>query len=114
MTTKLYASGGAEVIVREPDADGFQRSVVSLGSSVRALDGTLRQHYLSAKYIWSLKWSGLSSAEYATLLAEVERTVLMTFKPPDTTTTYQVLRTGNVETASDGFSYSIIAVLEQA
>jgi len=55
----------------------------------------------------------LSQAEHTTLLTELERTVVMTFKPPDTSTTYQVLRIGDVQKSSDGFSWGLTATLEQ-
>lgn len=113
MTTQLYAAGGGVVTVRNPDADGFQQTVATTGGNWRALDGTLRQHYVPTKYRWTLTWTGLTSAEYATLLAEVERVVPMTFKPPDTASTYTVLRIGDVDAGSDGFSYRISCVLEQ-
>lgn len=113
MTTQLYTSGGAAVTVRDPDMDGFSQIVATTGGNWRALDGTLRQHYAAVKYRWTLKWTGLTSAEYATLLAEVERVVSMTFKPPDTATTYTVLRIGDVDAGSDGFSYRIACVLEE-
>jgi hypothetical protein len=113
VTTQLYAAGGGAVTVRNPDTNGFKRVVATTGGSWRALDGTLRQHYTAVKYRWTLKWTGLTSAEYATLLAEIERVVPMTFKPPDTATTYTVLRIGDVEGDSDGFSYHISGVLEQ-
>lgn len=114
MTTQLYAAGGGAVTVREPDADGFRQVVATTGGNWRALDGTLRQHYVVVKYRWMLKWTGLTSAEYATLLAEIERVVPLTFKPPDTATTYTVLRIGDVDKSSDGYSYGISGVLEQA
>ena len=113
MTTKLYASGGTAVTVRDPDMDGFQRTVATAGTFWRALDGTLRQHYVTVKSRWTLKWTGLSASEYNALLAEVQRVVPMTFQPPDTTSTYTVLRTGDVEAGSDGFSYRISCTLEQ-
>lgn len=114
MTTQLYAAGGGAVTVRNPDADGFSKVVATSGGNWRALDGTLRQHYTAVKYRWTLKWTGLTSAEYAALLAEIERVVPMTFKPPDTASTYTVLRIGDVQAQSDGFSYGITATLEQA
>lgn len=113
MTTQLYASGGGAVTVRDPDSDGFKQVVATTGGNWRALDGTLRQHYAAVKYRWTLKWTGLTSAEHATLLAEIERVVPLTFKPPDTATTYTVLRIGEVEKGSDGFSYSLSGVVEE-
>lgn len=113
MTTQLYAVGGGAVTVRNPDADGFKQAVATSGGNWRALDGTLRQHYTAVKYCWTLKWTGLTSTEYAALLAELERVVPLTFKPPDTATTYTVLRIGDVQASSDGFSYGISGVLEQ-
>ncbi len=113
MTTQLYATGSSAVTVRNPDTDGFQQRVATAGANWRALDGTLRQHYVATKYVWTLKWTGLSQAEHTTLLTELERTVVMTFKPPDTSTTYQVLRIGDVQKSSDGFSWGLTATLEQ-
>ena len=113
MTTQLYAAGGGQVTVRNPDTDGFKQVVATTGGNWRTLDGTLRQHYTAVKYRWTLKWTGLTSAEYAALLAEIERVVPLTFKPPDTATIYTVLRIGEVEKSSDGFSYSLSGVLEE-
>ena len=113
MTTQLYQAGGSAVTVRNPDADGFQQVVATSGANWRTLDGTLRQHYLAVKYRWALKWSGLTQSECTALLAELERAVAMTFKPPDTETAYTVLRVGDVDKSSDGFSYALAAVLEQ-
>ena len=113
MTTQLYAAGGTAVTVRNPDANGFEQVVATSGANMRALDGTLRQHYVAVKYRWALKWTGLTSTEYSALFAELERVVPMTFKPPDTATTYTVLRIGDVEKSSDGFSYALSGVLEE-
>jgi hypothetical protein len=113
MTTQLYAAGGGTVTVRNPNANGFEQVVATTGANWRALDGTLRQHYVAVKYRWNLKWTGLTSTEYSALLAELERVVPMTFKPPDTATTYTVLRVGDVQKSSDGYSYNVSAVLEQ-
>lgn len=113
MTTQLYVVSAGAVTVRNPDADGFRQVVATAGGNWRALDGTLRQHYTAVKRRWTLKWTGLTSAESATLLAEIERVVPLTFKPPDTATTYTVLRIGDVEASSDGFSYGIAGVLEE-
>lgn len=113
MTTQLYVAGGEAVTVRNPDASGFQQVIATSGANWRALDGTLRQHYTAVKCRWTLRWTGLTSAEYNALTAELGRAVAMTFKPPDTETTYTVLRVGDVDKSGDGFSYAVAAALEQ-
>lgn len=114
MTTKLYQYGQAAVTVRDPDADGFQYASDVAGASERMINGTMRMHTRITKRRWQCRWSGLTSAEYATLKTELERRILMTFQPPDTATTYSVVVTGDVQGASDGYSYSLTATIEEA
>ena len=113
MTTQLYAAGGTAVTVRNPDADGYQPSPIILGGMVRCLDGTARQHVLAVKRAWALKWSGLSAAEYATLLTQLSLGVVLSFVAPDGGTVYSVLVVGEVQAPSDGYSYQISARLEE-
>jgi hypothetical protein len=113
VTTKIYASGGAAVTVRDPDADGFQVIPATMGSIVRCLDGTARQHALAVKRAWDLKWSGLTTSEYTALLAQLSLGALLDFVAPDGATVYNVLVVGDVQAPSDGHTYQISARLEQ-
>ena len=113
MTTKVYASGGAPVTVRDPDQDGFKWVPITFGAIERCLDGTARQHVLPTKRRWSLKWSGLTSAEYVTLMTQLSLGTSLDFIAPDGATVYDVLVSGEVQAGGPGYSYTVTAELEE-
>ena len=114
MTTQLYRVGQAAVTIRDPDAP-VGKSRLRIQAQNRALDGTLHQHIAALKWRWNLEWRLLTSAQYTTLITELERTQTMTFKPPDTASTYTVVMASDVTVEDDEFGRRTVrAVLEEA
>lgn len=113
MTTKLYASGSTEVPIRDPDADGFRVVLQQMGTVLRALDGSARQHLLATKRAWQLRWTGLTAAQYSSILAQAQAGPVLSFVAPDGATVYTVLVTGAVQASGDGYSYAVEFTLEE-
>lgn len=114
MTTQLYRVGQAAVTIRDPDVP-IEKAHVRLQAQNRALDGTLHQHIATLKWRWNLAWGLLTSAEYTTLITELERTQTMTFKPPDTASTYTVVMASDIIVGDDEFgSRTVRVTLEEA
>jgi hypothetical protein len=112
MTTRFYVSG-VPVDVRDPDGWELEQSTTLTGAAWRTLDGSLRAQGLPIKRRWALAWTGLRAAELATLRAELERSGVLQFQPPDGATTYSVLLIGDIVVNSDGYSASVSCTLEQ-
>lgn len=111
MTTQLYASGGTPVTVRDCD-DGYQVTTNELGVIERAIDGTAIRHVVTNKQVWDVVWSHLSSAEEATLWAEIIRTVPLTLVLPDAVTSFTVYSTNPARTVTQ-FGVTIRGHFEQ-
>jgi len=112
MTTKLYASGGSEVVIPTPD-EGFERPTMRVGGQARMLDGSLRQHIAARKRRWSLTWKHLDDTDLSTLKTQLELGTALTFKPPDETSTYTVLVTGEIGITATQFGWTVQATLEE-
>jgi len=113
MTTKLYRVGQAEVTIRDPEVP-VEKSRVRIQAQQRTIDGSLKQHIVAIKWRWRLTWDLLTTAEYGTLVAELIRQEAMTFKPPDTASTYTVVMTSDVEIANNEFdTFDVSVTLEE-
>lgn len=112
MTTKLYRTGQAEVTIVDPEGPSYTKTRVRVASEARSLAGSLIQQRVVNKWRWTLEWLGLTTGEYTTLIAELDRTVPMTFAPPDGGS-YSVAILGDPEVVSTSFWYDVHAVLEE-
>jgi len=112
MTTKLYRTGEAEVTVADPEGSTYKRIRVRVATQERTLDGSLVQQRITNKWRWEIEWLGLTSAQYATLYAELNRTVAMTFEPPEGGS-FNVVIVGDVEVTDTSFWYDVRATLEE-
>ena len=113
MTTKLYQVGEAAVTVADPEGPLAKTRRRIVGQE-RALDGTLNTLYVAHKWSWSLTWLGLTSAQYATLWAELDRQEDMSFQPPDGETVYTIAVVGEPQVDVNGYGqYSVRAVFEE-
>ena len=112
MTTKLYRTGESAVTIADPEGPSYKKIRVRIASQERSLDGTMTQQRVANKWRWELEWLGLSESEYATLFAELNRTVAMTFEPPDGGS-HSVVIVGDPEIVATGFWYDVRAVLEE-
>ena len=111
MTTKLYRTGESEVTVRDPDVP-IDKTRLRIGAQRRTLDGSLKQHIVTSKWRWTLNWTLLTSAQYATLIAELDREQDMTFAPPDGGS-HTVRVIGDPAVTNNPYSsYDVSAVLE--
>lgn len=114
MTTQLYRTGQAAVTVADPVmVPQYDRGFKRIGAEREALDGTLWQHLAHVgKRTWSPAWRLLTSDEKDALWAELTRGVPMTWKPPETATTFNVaVLCGDVSVAWDGFGWNIDGVV---
>jgi len=82
MTTRLYRAGQAAVTVRDPDVP-LPKVRIRLAAQRRTLDGSLKQHIATSKWRWTATWTLLTSAQYTTLIAELDREQDMTWVPPE-------------------------------
>ena len=112
MTTKLYRAGEAEVTVADPEGSTYKRTRIRVATQSRALDGSLIQQRVVNKWRWEVEWLGLTSAQFTTLYTELNRTVAMTFVPPETGT-FSVAIVGDVEVVDTSFWYDVRATLEE-
>lgn len=113
MTTQLYRVGQAAVTVRDPDIP-ISKERARIQAQKRTLDGSMKQHIANVKWVWNLTWKMLTTAEYTTLIAELIREESMTFKPPDTATTYTIVMAGNVGVSNNAFGcHDVTAKLEE-
>jgi len=111
MTTKLYASGGAEVVVRDCD-DGYQVTTTEYGTIERAIDGSAIRHVIANKLVWDVVWSHLSSSQATTLWTEIIRTVPLILVLPDAATSFTVYSIDPMRTATQ-FGVTIRGHFEQ-
>lgn len=85
MTTTL---GG--VTLRDPDTP-VEIYAVFVGQQTEAHDGTLIADYTAQKLGWRLNWSVLTEAQRNTIRTQADKLTTQTFKPPYTTTNYNVV-----------------------
>lgn len=113
MTTKLYQVGQAAVTVADPQGP-LTKTRRRLVGQERALDGTLNTLHVANKWAWELVWMGLTSAQFTTLWAELDRLEDMSFQPPDEGTLYTVAVVGEPQVEVNGWGqYTVRAVFEQ-
>lgn len=114
MTTYLYPSGSSQTTVRDPDVEPEENTTVQvIGSSQRAVDGTLRQHRIAKKRRWVLTWTLLTEAELSAIEAMLDNDSTLEFKPPTLGTTYTVLLVDQYERFHNGIGWGIRATLEE-
>lgn len=112
MTTQLYRTGQAAVTVRDPDVP-ITKQRLHLSAQRRTLDGSLKQHVSTSKWRWELDWTLLTSAEYATLITELDREQDLTWAPPDGGS-YTVRVIGSPGVVNNEFgSIDVRAILEE-
>lgn len=112
MTTKLYASGGGAVTVRDPDVQ--QKVRILVGTRERSLTGAMLSDIVAAKYAWNVTWLHLSAAEWATLGAEIARTVAMAWYPVDESATLYVVTIAEWQVDHTEFGWTCTATLEES
>lgn len=114
MATYLYAYGESQVAVRDPDVgQGYEIPRERVGSDERMLDGTHRQQVVAVKRMWRPRWTLLTAAEYATLIAELVRLVDMAWRGPEMASAVKVhVVAGELEVWVDQFgAYNVQATL---
>ena len=77
--------------------EGYTKQSVDVGARHDTVDGKVHLDYVKTRYRFSLKWGGRSLAEKDAAHAEYLDALAgaVTFSPPDTASTYNVLAVQN-------------------
>ncbi len=110
MTTKIGQLGGVTVV--DPEQKNYTPSALDIAATARTLNGTLITHWAAAKTAWTVPWRGLTSAEHATLWAELVRTQDLVWVPPEGGS-FNVRVMSKSWHKETGSLYAVNAVLEQ-
>jgi len=82
VTTKIGLSG-SEATVANPEVQSYQPREDFIGSSARALDGTLRTQIVALKRKWSVTWAAQEGVALSGLLTELRRLATLSWYPPE-------------------------------
>lgn len=114
MPTYLYPSGGSAQIIRDPDTMPAEGPMVQvIGSTQRAIDGSLRQHRIALKRRWDLSWTLLTDAELSTITAILDTNGPLIFQPASLGVPYTVVLVERYERFHDGMGWGLRASLEE-
>lgn len=103
--------------LRAPD-NPVEGGRILVGTTERALNGTILRDYYTTKRRWSLKWTNLTTAERDTIMTEALDPTAQLFSPPDAAGTFTVLVdidsiSENPHQEADGIRYDISFTVEQ-
>ena len=113
MTTQIGLAG-AEITTSDPDAPRYKPQYPKIESSNRTLDSTLRTQTVALKRRWNITWAAQTGSARTNLLAELNRLVNLSWKPPEGGT-YTVHASGIEEQPLSGATvyYDISCILEE-
>jgi hypothetical protein len=113
MTTKIGISS-SEATVPDPHLGTYRVELFFVQSSQRALDGTNRRQIIAQKRRWHIEWRAIPSATCTTIMNELNRTITLSFMPPEGGTYNVHVNSYNITYVRGTARANIVCDLEQA
>lgn len=83
MTTKIGLSGSEATVLDPVVEPAYEIVAMQLGGVRRTLSGARIRHIAAQKRVWNVTWSGMTSTQLTTLLAELNRQANLSWIPPN-------------------------------